>query len=140
MAISTTQKVITWQAAHRAVRAAAETAEELGIAINVSVFDSGGNEAAFLRMPGAFLESIVIARDKARTAAGFGVPTDALYDLVKEPPALRDGFVARRGIVLFGGGFPIRDGEYLIGGIGVSGGSEEQDAQCAQAGLKALGA
>jgi uncharacterized protein GlcG (DUF336 family) len=138
MAVSKIQKVISWEAAHKAIGAAVARAETLGVRINVAVMDSGGNEAAFLRMPGAFLHSIEIARDKARTAAGFGVATGELYGMVSGSPSLRDGIIARPGLVAFGGGLPIHDGDCLIGGVGVSGGSEEQDVTCAQAALDAL--
>ncbi len=138
MEMSQSQKLISAEAAHRAVGAAVAKAEELGIRINVAVVDSAGNDAAFLRMPGAFLHSIGIARDKAYTAAGFGLPTDELYELVKQPPALRDGILARPRLVAFGGGLPIYDGDAVIGAVGVSGGSEDQDRLCAQAALDAL--
>jgi len=91
-------------------------------------------------MPGAFLHSIDIAIDKAYTAAGFGVPTDAWTDaLAGHSPAVRQGLPLRPRMVCFGGGLPMRHEGRLIGGIGVSGGSEHEDQTCARAGLAALG-
>ena len=138
-AISTPQAVISTDATHRAVRAAVERADELGIRINVAVTDAGGVLAAFLRMPGAFLHSVDIAIDKAYTAASFGWPTSQWERIFEGDAALARGMPHRPRIVVFGGGLPIRAGEALIGGIGVSGGSAEQDESCARAGLEAIG-
>lgn len=135
------QSSVHWEAAHAALAAAVRQAEALGVSINVAVVDAGGNLAGFLRMPGAFLHSIDIAIDKAYTAAGFGTPTENWQDILHNAsPSVRDGLPRRPRMVTFGGGFPVRfDGE-LAGGIGVSGGSEDQDAACARAGLTAMGA
>ncbi|NTV10536.1 MAG: heme-binding protein [Zoogloea sp.] len=134
------QPNISCAAAARAVQAAIAKAEELGVRINVAVADVGGNLAAFLRMNGAFLQSIDIAIDKAYTAAGFGFPTGDWMRLVGSDEGMKIGFSARPRLVVFGGGLPIRMGGELIGGIGVSGASQEQDEACAHAGLAAIGA
>lgn len=133
------QSVVHWEAAHAALGAAVRQAEALDVKINVAVVDAGGNLAGFLRMPGSFLHSIDIAIDKAYTAASFGMPTGDWPQVLKaSPEAVRDGLPRRPRVVAFGGGFPIEvDGE-RIGGIGVSGASEEQDEQCARAGLAAI--
>lgn len=138
MTIATTQHTIHWQAAHAAIIAAVERAEQLNIRINTAVVDSGGNLAAFLRMPGAFLHSIDIAKDKAYTAASFRFPTSQWKDIFSEEEMLAKGIPHRDRLVVFGGGLPIRAGSKNLGGIGVSGGSEEQDIECAQAGLDAI--
>lgn len=135
------QSVVHWQAAQAAVAASVRKAEELGIRVNVAVADSGGNLAAFLRVPGAFLHSIDIAIDKAYTAAGFGFATSAWSAaLDTQTAALRQGLPLRPRLVTFGGGLPLRINGELLGAIGVSGGSEEQDEICARAGLEAIGA
>ena len=134
------QSVVHWQAANAAVQAAAEWAQQEGLRVNIAVVDAGGNLAAFLRMPGAFLHSIDIAVDKAYTAAGFGLPTSAWHHLLaQDSPAVRQGIPLRPRMVAFGGGLPMRHAGQLIGGIGVSGGTEEQDEVCARAGLSAIG-
>lgn len=134
------QPQIHWEAAHRAVEGASRKALELGVKINVAVVDAGGNRLAFLRMNGAPLHSIAIAEDKAFTAASFGLPTDQWSAVLKQhSEAVQRGLPLVQRFVMFGGGVPIRvDGE-LIGGIGVSGASEEQDGECARAGLAAIG-
>ena len=140
MKIASAQDVVHWEAAATAVAAAVRYAEESGTRVNVAVVDSGGNLAAFLRMPGAFLHSIEIAIDKAYTAAGFGMPTGAWSEaLMAHSPAVRTGIPLRPRMVCFGGGLPLRHENRLIGGIGVSGGSEEQDEACARAGVMAIG-
>ena len=140
MKIASAQDVVHWEAAAAAVAAAVRSAEAAGTKVNVAVVDAGGNLAAFLRMPGAFLHSIDIAIDKAYTAAGFGLPTGAWTEaLMAHSPAVRTGIPLRPRMVCFGGGLPLRHEGRLIGGIGVSGGSEQEDEACARAGLAAIG-
>lgn len=136
--ISVEQHVITSAAAAAAISAAVAEAERMGVRVNVAVVDSSGVLCAFLRMPGAFIQSVEIAIDKARTSAGFGMPSRAIHDFVKENRPLELGLMARAGTVLFAGGLPLMDGTNRIGGIGVSGGSEEEDVKCAQAAIKAI--
>ncbi|AOW14472.1 cobalamin adenosyltransferase [Hydrogenophaga crassostreae] len=137
--LSVSSSVITSQAASMACLAAIAHAESLGIRINVAVTDASGTLAGFLRMPSAFLHSIDIAIDKAYTAASFGFPTSQWPELLAGDEALRLGIVHRPRLVVFGGGLPAKENGALIGGIGVSGGSAEQDEACARAGLEALG-
>ena len=136
---SVEQRTITAEAANAAVVAALAKAGELGIRINAAVTDGSGVLVAFLRMPGAFLHSVDIAIDKAYSAAGFGFATTEWAGIFKNNEALRLGMPVRPRNVVFGGGLPIREGGVLIGGIGVSGGSAEQDEECARAGLAVLG-
>lgn len=134
------QPRLTWEAAHRAVEGAVRKALDVGVKVNVSVLDSGGNLLAFLRMNGAPLHSISISEDKAYTAVSFGLATSKwTKELKAHSEAVRQGLPLRPRFVMFGGGLPIRLEGEVIGGIGVSGASEEQDEECAQAGLKATG-
>lgn len=140
MKLAVAQDVVHWEAAAAAAAAAARWADEAGIKVNIAVVDSGGNLAAFLRMPGAFLHSIDIAVDKAYTAAGFGLPTSAWTEaLATHSPAVREGIPMRPRMICFGGGLPLKHEGRVIGGIGVSGGSELEDETCARAGLSAIG-
>lgn len=140
MKIAATQDVVDWEAASAAVAAAARWADQAGVRVNIAVVDAGGNLAAFLRMPGAFLHSIDIAIDKAYTAAGFGLPTGAWTEvLATHSRAVQAGIPMRPRMVCFGGGLPLKFGGRVIGGIGVSGGSEQEDEACARAGLEAIG-
>ena len=132
------QACISSDAAHAAVAAAVAEAQRLGIRINVAVTDPSGTLMAFLRMPGAFVHSARIAMDKAGTAAGFGFPTSAWKDVVGGDALLASGLNKQPGLAMFGGGLPIDEDGQRIGGIGVSGGSVEQDEVCARAGIAAL--
>ncbi len=127
------------EAAFTAVGAAVKAAEALGVRVNVAVVDAGGNLLAFLRCPGAFLHSIGIATDKAYTAASFGFPSGEWAALLQGDRDLRDGLRQVPRLVMIGGGLPIAVEGVVVGGIGVSGASEQQDLACARAGLAALG-
>ena len=131
--------VIGAEAAARLVTAAVAKAAELGVRINVAVVDGGGNLAAFLRMPGAFLHSIAIATDKAYTAASFGFPSGEWRGRLEGNEPLRQGLALVPRLVMIGGGFPLVVEGRRVGGIGVSGASEEQDEACARAALATLG-
>lgn len=137
--LSVEQRAITAAAAASALQAAVAHAERLGIRINVAITEPSGVLAGFLRMPGAFVHSVDIAIDKARTAASFGFPTSGWPQVLGDDDLLRLGLAQRPGLVMFGGGLPIVEAGQRIGGIGVSGGSAEQDELCAAAGVRALG-
>jgi len=137
---SVAQRAIDVMAAAESVRGAVAHAGSINACINVAVVDNSGVLVAFLRMPGAPLHSIDIAIDKAYTAASFGLPTSQWHAALQQhSDAVREGIVRRPRFVAFGGGLPIIENGQRIGGIGVSGGSEEQDEACAQAGLAAIG-
>jgi uncharacterized protein GlcG (DUF336 family) len=138
MRIARPRDCITLVAAQRIVEAAIAHGAARGVAVVAAVADAAGDLVACLRADGAFSTSISIARDKAYTAAIFGLSTDALHEAVSGREVLRDGIGARPGLVLFGGGMPILHDGAVIGGIGVSGGSEDDDRACAEAGLAAL--
>lgn len=138
-ALTVTQQHLDDEAAAVACAAAIAHARSLGIRINVAVCDASGVLLTFRRMHGAFLHSIDIAIDKAYTAASFGFPTRQWMDVIGSDEALRVGLPLRPRLVVLGGGLPIRLDGALLGGIGVSGGSAEQDERCAQAGLAAIG-
>lgn len=133
-----TKQSITSDLAHQVVEAAEAKAQEMGHPFVIAVVDESGVLKAFSRMDGAALLSVQVAQDKAYTAIGFGIPTDAWHDFIKDDPPLAMG--ATTGVdrlVVFGGGYPIKSGDAVIGGIGVSGGHYSQDMEVAQAGLAA---
>jgi uncharacterized protein GlcG (DUF336 family) len=118
------------------IDAAERKATEMGHPFVIAVVDDSGILKAFSRMDGAALLSVQISQDKAYTAAGFGLSTDAWHDFVKDDPPLAMG--AAPGIdrlVVFGGGYPIKIGDAIVGAIGVSGGHYTQDMEVAQAAL-----
>jgi uncharacterized protein GlcG (DUF336 family) len=126
--------------AHRMIAAAEAKAGEIGVPMVIAVCDESGVLKAYSRMDGAALLSVQIAQDKAHTAAGFGMATDAWHEFIKDDPPLADGAVGGIDrLVVFGGGYPVVVGEATVGAIGVSGGHYSQDMEVAQAGLAALG-
>ncbi|MFA6046935.1 MAG: heme-binding protein [Phycisphaerales bacterium] len=117
------------------IAAASAQACALGAAVSVAVVDSGGALLAFLRMDGAELAGPVLAVDKAYTSVLHRESTQELSTLAA-PGGPLFGLHSNGGgrFVIFGGGIPIIHGDVVIGGIGVSGGSVEEDIVCASAG------
>jgi glc operon protein GlcG len=116
-------------------------AKEQNWKMNISVVDKGANEIFFEKMDGAFLGSREIALHKAQTSANFPFPTRVIEQL-SYGKDLKGGTVPGLalvpGIIAFAGGLPIMTADSAhIGGIGVSGGTADQDETCAQAGLDA---
>nr|NLI49718.1 heme-binding protein [Propionibacterium sp.] len=140
MAVTTTVTTLTAEGALKALNAAHAKSLALGVPVDISVCDAAGNEVAFLRPDGAPLLSMGIARDKAYTVVAFnGLPTSKWFDLIKDEPALLNGIVHRERLVIFGGGVPILVDGVLVGAVGCSGGSAEEDVIVAQAGADAVG-
>ena len=141
MAATFERPSVTTELARAMIEAAEQKAAQMGHAFAIAIVDDSGVLKAFSRMDGAALLSVQVAQDKAYTAVGFGMATDAWHDFVKGDPPLAMG--AAPGIdrlIVFGGGYPITVGEAVVGGIGVSGGHYSQDMECARAGLAAIGA
>jgi uncharacterized protein GlcG (DUF336 family) len=139
MAATFDRPSVTAELAKAVIAAAEQRAQELGQPFVIAVADDSGVLKAFSRMDGAPLLSVQVAQDKAYTAVGFGMPTHGWHDFVKDDPPLAMG--AAPGIerlIVFGGGYPIKIGDTVVGGIGVSGGHYSQDMQVAQAGLSAV--
>ena len=117
--------------------AARKKAEEIGVPMVIAVVDTGGNLIALKRMDDALLVSINIAANKAYTAVALKMPTHELAKAA-QPGEPLFGIHTTDGcrIVIFGGGFPLKKGGEIVGGIGVSGGSVEEDMACAMAALE----
>ena len=129
---------ITLEQAQRVVEAALADARERGTAMNVAVVDAGANLKAFGRMDGAWLGSIDIAIKKARTARFFDMPTGDIGQLSQPGGSLFNIEVSNGGLITFPGGLPLEvDGE-VVGAIGVSGSTVENDHAVASAGAGAL--
>ncbi|WMJ16243.1 heme-binding protein [Geobacillus proteiniphilus] len=131
-------KSITLELAEAMLDRAEEKAKELKVAVNMAITDQSGHLKAFRRMDGAPLLSIGISQRKAYTASAFGIPTGEWFDLIKDHPRLLHGIPHTPDLVIFGGGFPIEVGGEVIGAIGVSGGTEEEDEAIGQAALSVL--
>ncbi|HMM94855.1 heme-binding protein [Phycicoccus sp.] len=136
-----TESALTYAGARVALDAALARAEELGAAFNIAVTDTAGTLLAFARMDGAFAVSGSIAHDKAWTVAGFGgLATDDLYRAIAAEDPVREGIAQRGRVAAFGGGVPVLVAGALVGAVGASGGSAEQDKEVAAAGAAAVAA
>lgn len=138
MDLSRTVKTLTSAAALKAVQAALAAASARGVAVVVAVVDANGQLLATVRADAAFVTSVSIAQDKAYSAAIFKVSTDQMREKLQNNQVLLDGIASRPNVVLFGGGVPVVEDGVVIGGLGVSGGSEDDDREFAAAGLAAL--
>jgi len=108
--------------------------------VSVAVVDGGGNLVAFQRMDGAEIAGPVLARDKAYTAVAHRCGTHELTSQVSPGAALAGMNSADHGrYIAFAGGLPLWDGDRVVGGVGVSGGTAEQDQAAAAAALDAIG-
>lgn len=125
----------------RMAEAARRSAVASGALVSVAVVDAGGHLVVFERMDGAEIAGPVLARDKAFTAVAHRVATHELTDLVL-PGAELAGMNSADGgrYIAFGGGLPLWDADRVIGGVGVSGGSSEQDVAAATAALAVFSA
>lgn len=131
---------VSTELAHKIISAAEAKAASIGVPMTVAVCDESGVLKALSRMDGAALLSVQVAQDKAYTAVGFGMPTDAWHGFIKDDPPLATGAVGGIDrLVIFGGGYPIKVGDRIVGGVGVSGGHYSQDMEVARAGLSATG-
>lgn len=129
---------ITAECASRLAQAAADAANAAGVPMCIAIVCPAGNLVHFQRMDGAALLSVDIAINKAYTAVGFGMPSHAWHEFIKNDPPLLHGIVHTPRLVTFGGGFPIKDSGAIIGGIGISGGHYHQDMDVAKKALAAL--
>ncbi len=131
---------ISLEHARGAVHAALEKSAQIGVKMNVAVVDAGANLKAFARMDGAWLGSIDIAVKKARTARFFDMNTGEIGKLSQPGGALYNIEHSNGGLITFPGGVPIKDPTgQVIGAIGVSGSTVENDHLVAEAGAAAFG-
>ena len=127
------------ETARRVIAAAEKKAGEIGQPMNIAVADEGGNLVAHVRMDGAWLGSIDVSINKAFTSRAFDISTKALGEHSQSGNQFFGIHVSNHGrIMIFAGGIPLKQGGKVVGAIGVSGGSGEQDHAVAEAGAAAL--
>ncbi|MCH8158108.1 MAG: heme-binding protein [Nitrospinae bacterium] len=130
---------VTLAVALRVIDACVEKARAQKTKMNIAVVDAGGNLKAFVRMDGALLGSIDIAQRKARTARLFNVPTSVLGGMTQPGQPLYGLEESNGGLITFGGGIPLRNkAGVVIGAVGISGSSVENDVAVAEAGAAAF--
>ena len=132
---------ITIEQARQVLDAALNRSRELGLKMNVAVVDAGANLKAFARMDDAWLGSIDIAQRKARTARYFDMNTGDVGQLSQPGGSLYNIEHSNGGLITFPGGIPLRNAEgTVVGAIGVSGNTVDNDHIVAQAGANAMSA
>lgn len=131
---------VTIKDAQKAIEAARKKATAIGTQMCIAIVDSGGNLKAFNRMDDAWVGSIDIAIKKAKTSLFFGMKTGELGKLSQPGGPLYQIEHSNDGLITFPGGVPIVDAEgVLMGAIGVSGSTVENDEAVAKAGAEAIG-
>lgn len=130
---------ITLEQAQKAIEAALEKSKELGVKMNIAVMDSGVNLVAFAKMDEAWLGSIDIAQKKAKTARYFNMNSGEIGKLSQPGQPLYNIEHSNNGLITFPGGVLIKDSSgNIIGSIGVSGSTVDDDHTVASAGAEAL--
>jgi uncharacterized protein GlcG (DUF336 family) len=121
--------------ARKVISAAEKKASEIGQPMNIAVVDEGGNLVSHVRMDGAWIGSIDISINKAFTSRAFDISTRDLAQHSQSGGQFFGIHVSNHGrVMIFAGGIPLKQGSKIIGAIGVSGGSGDQDHSVAEAG------
>lgn len=131
--------MVTLADARRVIEAAEKKAEEIGQPMNIAVADEGGNLIAHVRMDGAWIGSIDISIKKAFTSRAFDIATKDLAEHSQSGGQFFGIHASNDGkVMIFAGGIPLKKRGKVVGAVGVSGGSGEQDHTVAEAGAKAF--
>lgn len=134
-----TQETVSLEDAQRVIQAGIAKAKEIKQPANIAVADAGGNLLAFARMENAWLGSIDISINKAFTSRAFDIATKQLAGFAQPGEQFYGIHVSNRGrIMIFAGGMPLKRGDKVVGAVGVSGGTGEQDQQIVEAAVAAL--
>jgi uncharacterized protein GlcG (DUF336 family) len=132
-------KQVLLEDARRVIAAAEKKAHEIGQPMNIAVADAGANLVAHVRMDGAWIGSIDISIKKAYTSKAFNIATKDLAEHAQSGGQFFGIHASNDGkIMIFAGGIPLKSGKTVVGSIGVSGGSGEQDHAVAAAGAAAF--
>ncbi len=130
---------ITLEQAEKIIVAAKAKSIEIDTKMNIAVVDSGANLVAFARMDGAWLGSLDISIKKAKTSRFFDMNTGVIGELSQPGAPLYNIEHSNNGLITFPGGVPLKDANgNVIGAVGVSGSSVENDHTVAEAGANAI--
>ncbi len=125
--------------ARRLIAAGEKKAQQLGVPYNIAVVDAGGELISHVRMDGAWLGSIDISIKKAWTARAFDMETGDLSKMAQSgKPLFGINSTNHDKVVIFGGGVPVKIGDLVIGAVGASGGTVDQDQKVAEAAVAAF--
>lgn len=130
---------ITLEQAEKVISVAKEKSKAIDTKMNIAVVDAGANLVAFIRMDGAWLGSVDISIKKAKTARYFDMNSGAIGELSQPGGSLYNIEHSNNGLITFPGGVPIKNAQgEIIGAIGVSGSTVENDHTVAEAGASAI--
>ncbi|MEF2093758.1 heme-binding protein [Bacillus sp. CFBP9009] len=125
--------------AKRLIESAEKKANEINVPMVISIVDEGGNFIACHRMDDALLVSVELAQNKAWTSIAMKMTTENLALVAANGKELYGINTTNNGrVVVFGGGIPLYNNGQIIGAVGVSGGSVEEDIHVAQTAVDAL--
>jgi uncharacterized protein GlcG (DUF336 family) len=131
--------LINLKIAQQIIAAAEKKAQEIDQPMNIAVVDMGGNLISHIRMDGAWIGSIDISIKKAFTSRAFDITTKDLATQSQSGGQFFGIHVSNQGkVMIFAGGIPLKNNSEIMGAIGVSGGSGEQDHAVAEAGRQAF--
>ncbi|GAA3974069.1 GlcG/HbpS family heme-binding protein [Thermobifida alba] len=131
---------VTLAQARRVIEAGEAKAAEIGQPMNIAVADAGGNLVAHVRMDGAWIGSIDVSINKAYTSRAFDIATKDLAEHSQSGGQFFGIHVSNGGrVMVFAGGVPLRRDGVVVGAVGVSGGTGEQDQAVAEAAAAAFG-
>ena len=134
-------QTLTLADAKQLIAAGEASAEKLGVPYNIAVVDAGGNLIAHVRQDGAWLGSIDISIKKAFTARAFDMSTEDLSKMAQSgKPLFGINTTNHDKVIIFGGGVPVMSGKTVLGAVGASGGTVDQDIEVAEAAVRALAA
>jgi uncharacterized protein GlcG (DUF336 family) len=127
---------IALEYAQKVTAKAVVSARNLGLAVCVAVVDRAGHLVCYIRMDGAPLLCEQLAQDKAYTVAAFGLASHEWWEMIHDDPALVHGLTKTDRLIVYGGGAPVTHAGEVVGAVGVSGGSADQDRMIAEAAAK----
>jgi uncharacterized protein GlcG (DUF336 family) len=131
--------MVTLADARRIIAAGEKKAQEIGQPMNIAVVDAGGNLVAHVRMDNAWIGSVDISINKAWTARAFDITTQDLGKNSQSGDQFFGIHASNHGrVMIFAGGIPLKKGEKVVGGVGVSGGLGKQDQAVAETAAAAL--
>ncbi|WP_372912739.1 heme-binding protein [Salinigranum sp.] len=130
---------VTLDVAKELIAAAEARADEIDVPMCIAVMDDGANLVGFHRMDDALLASISISQNKAYSAVSLKLDTETVWEVSQPGESLYGlGNTNDGRIITFGGGIPLESDGTVVGGIGVSGGSAEEDVDVASAAVEAF--
>ena len=130
---------VTLADAKRMIEAGEKKAAEIGQPMSIAVADAGGNIVAHVRMDGAWIGSIDISQKKAYTSRAFDIATKDLAEHSQSGKQFFGIHASNNGkIMIFAGGVPLKKDGQVVGAVGVSGGSGDQDHAVAEAAAAAF--